>query len=128
MTEYSNKSIQEKLGITPETRLYIINPPVNFLNSITVRRVNHPDALDVLLLFTSSKEELTQAFPTLMSSIDTAGVFWVCWPKNTSEVESSLDDNRIREIGLLNGMVDVKVITIDDAWSALKFVFRLKDR
>jgi len=34
----------------------------------------------------------------------------------------------VREVGLKNGFVDVKVCAIDDSWSALKFVRRLKDR
>jgi hypothetical protein len=39
-----------------------------------------------------------------------------------------LDENIIREIGLAHGLVDVKVAAIDPTWSALKFVYRIKDR
>ena len=34
----------------------------------------------------------------------------------------------IASLGLAAGMVDVKVCAIDDTWSGLKFVCRLKDR
>jgi hypothetical protein len=34
----------------------------------------------------------------------------------------------VREIGLECGLVDVKVCAIDETWSGLKFVVRLKDR
>jgi hypothetical protein len=34
----------------------------------------------------------------------------------------------VREIGLGNGLVDVKVCAVDETWSGLKFVYRLKDR
>ncbi len=34
----------------------------------------------------------------------------------------------VREIGLAHGLVDVKVCAVDQTWSALKFVRRLKDR
>jgi hypothetical protein len=34
----------------------------------------------------------------------------------------------VRKIGLEIGLVDVKVCAVDDIWSGLKFVIRLKDR
>jgi hypothetical protein len=34
----------------------------------------------------------------------------------------------VRELGLSQGLVDVKVCAVDEIWSGLKFVFRLKDR
>ncbi|MGZ5325392.1 MAG: hypothetical protein ACXWEL_02015 [Solirubrobacterales bacterium] len=33
-----------------------------------------------------------------------------------------------REIGLANGLVDNKVCAIDETWSGLRLVYRLKDR
>jgi hypothetical protein len=53
---------------------------------------------------------------------------WVSWPKKSSGVSTDLDENIVREIGLQAGMVDVKVCAVDETWSGLKFVFRLKDR
>ena len=39
-----------------------------------------------------------------------------------------LDEDLIRQTGLSVGLVDVKVCAISADWSALKFVYRLKDR
>ena len=36
--------------------------------------------------------------------------------------------NLVRDIGLKSGLVDVKVCAVDETWSGLKFVYRLKDR
>ena len=41
---------------------------------------------------------------------------------------SDLDENEVRRIGLDAGVVDVKVCAVDDIWSGLKFVRRLRDR
>jgi hypothetical protein len=57
-----------------------------------------------------------------------AGGLWVAWPKKASGVPTDLNENLIREIGLAAGMVDNKVCAIDETWSGLRFVFRLKDR
>jgi hypothetical protein len=55
-------------------------------------------------------------------------MLWICWPKKSSGVASDLTDNVVRQIGLAKGMVDVKVCAVNEVWSGLKFVFRLKDR
>jgi hypothetical protein len=55
-------------------------------------------------------------------------MIWVSWPKAASRLRTDLSDNIVREVGLKNGLVDVKVCAVDDSWFALKFVRRLKDR
>jgi len=55
-------------------------------------------------------------------------MLWVGWPKKASRVATDLNENLVREIGLARGMVDLKVCAIDETWSGLKFIFRLKDR
>jgi hypothetical protein len=56
------------------------------------------------------------------------GRLWVAWPKKASGVATDVSENNVRQIGLDAGLVDVKVCAINDVWSGLKFVFRLKDR
>jgi hypothetical protein len=55
-------------------------------------------------------------------------MLWVSWPKGSSDVTTDLTENAVREIGLANGLVDVKVCAVDETWSGLKFVRRVKDR
>jgi len=55
-------------------------------------------------------------------------MLWVAWPKKASGVETDLTEGVVRTFGLECGLVDVKVCAVDDTWSGLKFVRRLKDR
>ncbi len=72
--------------------------------------------------------------PFLKSLLEVDGMLWVSWPKKTASLRGTkqshidISENMIREIGLENGLVDVKVIAIDEKWSGLKFVYRIKDR
>ena len=66
--------------------------------------------------------------PQLIGRTSTAGMIWVCWPKKASGMETDLDGNVVRQIGLDAGFVDVKVCAVDEVWSGLKFVRRLADR
>jgi hypothetical protein len=53
---------------------------------------------------------------------------WISWPKFSSKVATDLNENIVREIGLKAGLVDVKTCAVDEIWSGLKFVYRVKDR
>jgi hypothetical protein len=55
-------------------------------------------------------------------------MLWVAWPKRAAKVATDLDENVVRRIGLAAGVVDVKVCAVNEVWSGLKFVRRLKDR
>jgi hypothetical protein len=62
------------------------------------------------------------------AALSDQGMLWVSWPKRTSSLAQDLNENGVREIGLLTGLVDVKVAAIDEDWSALKFVRRQSQR
>jgi hypothetical protein len=66
--------------------------------------------------------------PALRSCLAQSGMLWISWPKGSSGVATDLNENVVREIGLGNGLVDVKVCAVDETWSGLKFVYRVKDR
>jgi hypothetical protein len=84
--------------------------------------------MDCLVLFVISERALRAAFPRLARRLAPAGMLWVAWPKKISGVRTDLSDGVVRSMGLEAGLVDVKVCAIDQTWSGLKFVIRLKDR
>ena len=75
-----------------------------------------------------SQAELTRNFPRLASKLKPNGMLWIAWPKKASGVETDLADYNVRQIGLDAGLVDVKVCAVNEVWSGLKFVIRVKDR
>lgn len=83
---------------------------------------------DFIHFFTKSHQQLETEFPKLKSKISQNGILWISWPKRTSGEKTDLNDNVVRKVGLDNGMADVKVAAIDETWSGLKFVFRIRDR
>jgi hypothetical protein len=129
---YSGTPLISKLGIKPGARVQFVAPPADFnatlgdLPSDVQEKSRGP--LDLAILFVTKRSELKKKFPTLRDRIETAGTLWVSWPKKTSGVPSDLTENLVREVGLAAGMVDVKVCAIDNTWSGLKFVRRLRDR
>ena len=84
--------------------------------------------LDFVFLFVKTQAELKKEFSRRAKQLKPAGMLWVAWPKKSSGVITDLTENEVRRIGLEIGLVDVKVCAVDEVWSGLKFVIRLKDR
>jgi hypothetical protein len=131
---YSRRTLVEKLGIKPGYRIALFNAPSGYEvtlgplpeNVITVNSGAHD--LDLVQFFSASRDELERRFEMLAALIKSNGMLWIAWPKGASKIPTDLNENIIREIGLATGLVDVKVIAVDEQWSGLKFVYRLKDR
>ena len=84
--------------------------------------------LDVIVFFVTRRGDLERRFERLAAAMDPAAGLWVAWPKRASGVETDMTEEVAREVGLAHGLVDNKVCAIDETWSGLRLVKRLKDR
>ena len=129
---YSGTPLVQKLGIKPGARIQFHAAPSQLgelLGPLPQGAVETPrGTLDFALLFVTKLSELTRNFPKLRDRLVSNGMLWVSWPKKTSALATDLNENVVRDYGLANGLVDVKVCAIDDTWSGLKFVRRVSDR
>ncbi len=131
MIGYSAVPLYKKLGLKENSRIIFINEPDNFLSKLGIKIKTEQKLtgqFDYVHFFTKSKAELEKFFPQIRDHLNEGGMFWVSWPKGSFGVTTDINENIIRESGLSNGLVDVKVAAIDEIWSGLKFVYRLKDR
>src|SRR5258705_580313 len=134
MAGYSGTPLPKKLGVREHLRLALINAPHNFQSQLgdlptdtkIVKRLTKP--LDLVLLFVDSEKNLANQFPAVSQKLSSNGMIWIAWPKKRSGVATDLSFERVQRIGLACGLVDVKICAIDEVWSGLKFVYRLKDR
>jgi hypothetical protein len=129
---YSETPLVQKLGIKPGARFHFVGAPDQLPDLLGPLPVGATPAsrgkLDFSLLFVKKLADLSRNFPRLRDRLEANGMLWVSWPKKTSGVRTDLTENVVRDFGLANGLVDVKVCAIDDTWSGLKFVRRLSDR
>lgn len=92
------------------------------------RKLGAKPGVEVLVFFTTRREELQRRFPTLVATLGPADGLWVAWPKKAAKLDTDLDFAAVQTVGLENGLVDNKSASIDEAWQALRFVRRLADR
>ncbi len=131
---HSGRPLVQKLGIKKGDVLALLNAPDDYdllLGKLPEGAVvaREPEGrLDLVQLFVTERASLEREFPRLKVRLERDGMIWVSWPKASSRRRTDLSDSVVREVGLKNGLVDVKVCAIDDSWSALKFVRRRDDR
>lgn len=134
MAGYSSTPLAKKLGIREGSRIGMVNAPDNFQSELGelpygaqfVKRMT--GSLDIILFFVLKERELARDFAKLAQKLIPNGMIWIAWPKKSSGVATDLSFERVQRIGLDKGLVDVKICAIDEIWSGLKFVYRLKDR
>jgi len=134
MAGYSDKPLAKKLGIKPNGKVALPRLPSEVQEELAdalreCQITNRGQAtLDFVLDFVTSEKQLRTSFSCWSRRLSPRGMLWMAWPKKISGVPTELTENRIREIGLAEGWVDVKVCAINQVWSGLKFVARVKDR
>jgi hypothetical protein len=134
MAGYSSTPLAKKLGIKEGSRIALVNAPKDFQSYLGelpdgvefVQRL--AKSLDIVLFFVVTERVLARDFARLAGKLAPNGMIWIAWPKKSSGVTTDLVFERVQRIGLDVGLVDVKICAIDETWSGLKFVYRLKDR
>jgi len=134
---YSTTPLYKKLGIKEGFSVKLINPPRNYTGLIgeiadtlhfcdggTVGKVG----LDLVHFFTNSASELERTLPVIKQEIKKDGMIWVSWYKKSCGKATEVTESMVRDTALAVGLVDVKICAVDEDWSGLKLVFRVKDR
>ena len=128
---YSGTPLPKKLGIKPGHRLLLLSAPDGFElglpEGVTVGRAARGKA-DVIVSFHSDRADLARRMPKLRAAMEPACGLWIAWPKRASKVPTDLTEDVVRELALANALVDNKVAALDEKWSGLRLVIRLKDR
>jgi len=127
---YSATPLVKKLGIKPGQRIAVLNAPADFARTLgglpagVDYRSRLGGSFDLVQFFTTRRTELTRRLPALVRALQPRGMLWLCWPKQSSGIETDMGKFDVRRLGLDTGLVDVKVCAIDYDWSGLKFVRR----
>lgn len=135
MAGYSSTPLPQKLGLKPHGRMLLLHAPSGFEETLgelpehaaTTRRAGK-GTYPVIVLFCNDAAALNASFAPARAKLDIDGGLWIAWPKKSSGVPTDLTEDGIRDLALAAGLVDNKVCAIDDTWSGLRLVVRLKDR
>jgi len=133
---YSGTPLARKLGIREGDRVATVGAPAGLPRlleplpaSVRLRSdLRGRSTFNVLVVFATSERELRDRFAKGRARLETDGGLWVAWPKQSSPLATDLRESHVRAHGLSTGLVDNKICAIDEDWSGLRFVVRVKDR
>jgi hypothetical protein len=132
---YSGTPLPKKLGIKPGHKLLLLGAPEGFEDGtlgglpghVSIGRTARGPA-DVIVSFHTERAELARRMPALRGAMRPDAGLWIAWPKRASKVPTDLTEDVVRELALANVLVDNKVAALDEKWSGLRLVIRLRDR
>lgn len=131
---YSGTPLAKKLGIKPGFRIKLVNQPKHYFALLGdlpagIKLVkDRTTKKNLIHYFTTSASELQTDIRDLRSEMAEDGALWISWPKKAAKVETDVTEDIVRDIALKDGLVDVKVCAVDEVWSGLKLVIRVKNR
>lgn len=133
-TGYSGTPLVQKLGIKPGQRVLVYGSPRDYREVVP----DLPSDVEVLgeaaepvhmvHAFLTRGEGLRARLEGWRAVIRPDGAVWVSWPKKAARVPTDLTEDVVRDAALAAGLVDVKVCAVDEVWSGLKLVIRVRDR
>lgn len=134
---YSGTPLPRKLGIKEGHYLALLREPDAFRGTlgelpdgvkVTTRMPRPTSPADVIVAFFTKRAEFERRLKAMMAAVDVDGGLWISWPKRASGVPTDITEDVIRDVGVAAGMVDNKVCAVDETWSGLRLVYRVKDR
>jgi Protein of unknown function (DUF3052) len=131
MAGYSGTPLAKKLGIKSGSTLLPLNAPREYRALLVplpgdVSFVAKPPkaGCDIVHLFVASQADLARDLPKARKAMTADGALWVSWYKKAAKIPTDVTEDRIRDLALKTGLVDVKVCAVSDVWSGLKLVIR----
>lgn len=137
MAGYSGTPLPKKLGLKRQFRVAFSQLPSAVKaelkealpGCVLVKDGNAASArLDFAMIFVKSQADMREQFPAFARRLAPPGMLWVSWPKKASGIVTDIGESDVMRVGLTAGLVDVKVCAVNEVWSGLKFVIRVKDR
>jgi hypothetical protein len=131
---YSGTPLAKKLSLEDGMRVWRDGMPESVANEIaaaglTLQLLSSAEApLDVAHIFVITRTDLEAKLNVLRPLLKPSGAIWVSWRKKASKFPTDVTEDVIRLIALSMQLVDVKVCSVDDTWSALKLVIRKEHR
>ena len=128
MERYAGRTTAQKLGIAPQAKVEVVDPPRDYARVIGAlpegveyieSSADEPRAAStVTVWFVEDPDAYLAALPAMRKAA-AASKLWISWPKKAARKDSLLNENLIRDLAIEHGLVDYKVCSINSTWSGL---------
>lgn len=121
--------IFKKLNLKDQTEVVVVNAPAAFETELVrlapvrvFRDVKEVKRVDFAMVFATTRAEVDEASTALTNKADEDPTLWIAYPKKSSK-RYTCEFNRDSGWEVLRsaGFDSVRIVAIDDDWSALRF-------
>lgn len=121
--------IFKKLNLRDQTEIVVLNAPATFETELVrlapvrvFRDVKEVKRVDFAMAFATTRAEVDEASTALTNKADEDPTLWIAYPKKSSK-RYTCEFNRDSGWEVLRsaGFDSVRIVAIDDDWSALRF-------
>jgi CheY-like chemotaxis protein len=123
---WAGRSTAQKLGIAKDARVAVIDPPPDYVRAIgdlpegASFEEEHHGECKLALWFVYGPAEFQAALPR-MRRLAAHARLWILWRKARQD---GLNGNVIREGAIAVGLVDYKICSVNETWSAMVFAIK----
>ena len=126
MDRWGTRTTAQKLGIAANSRVFVVDPPSGYARAIgdlpegASFEEESPTDCAVSLWFVHGIAEFQAALPR-MRTLAARSRLWILWRKSRQD---GLNGNVVRSGAIDVGLVDYKICSIDETWSAMVFAIK----
>ena len=131
MDRYKSRTAAEKLGVKEGDSVAVVNPPRDFeriIGALPARAQlletdNGDSSAQVHLCFVHQPAELADTLSRLRALAATSR-FWILWRKGGKAALGDVTESIVRENALDLGLVDYKICSVNEIWTAMLFALK----
>jgi hypothetical protein len=124
------KNLLDKLNYKGQKRISVLNAEENFIHLVSFelkdvvidQKIDPRYPYEFIIIFVKSISEVEQVTPMTLHNLMADGVLWFCYPKKSSKkYRSDIDRDHGWKILNDSGLHGIRLVAIDEDWSALRF-------
>ena len=130
MDRYTSRTTAQKLGIRESCAVRLVDPPRNVMqvlgplpSKIEMLDEDSTETAAVTLCFLHEPHLLQPAISRVRPLASTSKL-WILWRKGGSAARGDITEARLRNTAIVLGLVDYKICSVNDVWSAMLFALK----
>lgn len=124
------EALLKKLNYKDQKEIVLLQAPQSFLEQlhfssetlVIKTKLSKTQQITFAMLFVTQQKEIDQLIPAIATLLKDDAILWMCYPKATSK-KYKCDFNRDTGWTIMGNydMESVRIVAIDEDWSALRF-------
>jgi CheY-like chemotaxis protein len=129
MDRYASKTVAQKLGIKESSTVALIDPPPDYAKVLGempahVEFLEHSGELAAVTLCFVREVHSLRTSLSEVRALAASTKLWILWPKKASGAGGDLTERLVREHAIELGLVDYKICSVSEVWSAMLFALK----